>query len=270
VHPGFTEAEAALRAHGVPVERVLRDPERGFALDPAAVPDRAELVIVGNPASASATLEPAAAVLALRRPGRVVVVDEAFMDLVPGEPATLIGERLDDVVVIRSVTKSLGIPGLRAGYAVASPAVASRLRAVRPPWSANALALAALESVAGHPGELAAIAAQAVVERADLATRLAAIEGVRSWPGVANYCLIEVHDGPAVLAALRERAIAVRPAGSFPGLGPDHLRITAREPAANERLAAALGEILAASSPSPASRPRTGAHDEAAVGGATT
>src|SRR6185436_19937877 len=39
VHPGFTEAEAALHAHGVPVARVLRDPDAAFALDPAAVPD---------------------------------------------------------------------------------------------------------------------------------------------------------------------------------------------------------------------------------------
>ena len=87
VHPGFTEAEAALRAHGVPVARVLRDPGAGFALDPAAVPEAADLVIVGNPASPSGTLDPATAILALRRPGRVVVVDEAFMELVPGEAA---------------------------------------------------------------------------------------------------------------------------------------------------------------------------------------
>ena len=122
VHPGFTEAEAALRAHGVPVARVLRDPERDFALDPAAVPDAADLVVVGNPASPSGTLDPAAALLALRRPGRVVAVDEAFMDLVPGEPASLARERLEDVIVVRSLTKSLGIPGLRAGYAIAPPA----------------------------------------------------------------------------------------------------------------------------------------------------
>ena len=102
VHPGFTEAEAALRAHGVPVARVLRDPDAGFALDPAAVPEAADLVVVGNPASPSGTLDPATAILALRRPGRVVVVDEAFMDLVPGRPASLVGERLDDVIVVRA------------------------------------------------------------------------------------------------------------------------------------------------------------------------
>jgi histidinol-phosphate/aromatic aminotransferase/cobyric acid decarboxylase-like protein/adenosyl cobinamide kinase/adenosyl cobinamide phosphate guanylyltransferase len=244
VHPAFTEAEAALRAHGVPVTRVLRDRESDFALDPAAVPEAADLVVVGNPASPSGTLDPAAAVLALRRPGRVVVVDEAFMDLVPGEPGSLVRERLPDVIVVRSLTKSMSLPGVRAGYAVASPGPAARLRAVRPPWSANALALAALVAIARRPEALAAAAERAAAERADLAARLEALPGVRTWPGAANFCLVEVADGPGVAAALRERGIAVRPAASFPGLHAGHLRITARSAPENERLAGALAESL--------------------------
>jgi histidinol-phosphate/aromatic aminotransferase/cobyric acid decarboxylase-like protein/adenosyl cobinamide kinase/adenosyl cobinamide phosphate guanylyltransferase len=245
VHPGFTEAEAALRAHGVPVVRVLRDPEAGFALDPAAVPERADLVVVGNPASPSGTLVPASALLALRRPGRTVVVDEAFMDLVPGEPGSLVREQLQDVIVVRSLTKALAIPGLRAGYAVAPPALASRLRDVRPPWSANALALAALAAAAHRPEELAAIADRVTAEREDLARRLVAIAGVRTWPSVTNFCLVEVAHGAAVAAGLRQHRIAVRPAASFPGLHAGHLRVTARAPAANARLAEALEEALA-------------------------
>lgn len=245
VHPGFTEAEAALRAYGATVARVQRDPEAGFALDPTAVPEAADLVIVGNPASPSGTLDPASAVLALRRPGRTVVVDEAFMGMLPGEPCSLAAERLDDVVVIRSLTKLLSIPGLRAGYAIASAAIAGRLRDVRPPWSANALALAALVAAASHPDELTALALRADAERSDLEQRLQAIAGVRTWPSSTNFCLVEVPDGPGVVAALREQRIAVRPAGSFPGLGPGHLRITARDPERNERLAAAIAAALA-------------------------
>jgi histidinol-phosphate/aromatic aminotransferase/cobyric acid decarboxylase-like protein/adenosyl cobinamide kinase/adenosyl cobinamide phosphate guanylyltransferase len=240
VHPGFTEGEAAQRAHGVAVARVLRDPERGFALDASAVPPAADLVLVGNPASPSGTLDPAAALLALRRRERVVVVDEAYMDLVPGEPGSLVRERLDDVIVVRSLTKSLAIPGLRAGYAIAPPALADRLRAARPPWSANALALAALTAAARRPDALAAAAQRAQADGADLAERLAAIDAIRTWPSATHFCLVEVPDGPRLLGTLREQRIAVRPAGSFPGLGPNHLRLTARDPAANARLAEAV------------------------------
>jgi histidinol-phosphate/aromatic aminotransferase/cobyric acid decarboxylase-like protein/adenosyl cobinamide kinase/adenosyl cobinamide phosphate guanylyltransferase len=247
VHPAFSEAEAALAAHGVPVARVLRDPELDFALDPRAVPDAADLVLVGNPAAASGTLDPAAALLALRRPGRVIVVDEAFMDLVPGEAASLVRDAPADVIVVRSLTKSLSVPGVRAGYAVAAPALARRLRAVRPPWSANALALAAMEAAAARPEAFAAAAERAAAERADLAARLRAIPGVRTWPGSANYCLVEVADGARAAAALRAQGIAVRPAASFPGLGAGHLRITARTPAVNARLAQSLAAAVGAS-----------------------
>ena len=240
IHPGFTEAEAALRAHGVPVARVLRDPELDFALDPSAVPEAADLVLVGNPASPTGTLDPAAAILALRRPGRVVVVDEALMDLVPGEPASLVRDAPADVIVVRSLTKSLSIPGLRAGYAVAAPALARRLGDVRPAWSVNALALAALTAAAERPHALAAAADRAAVEREDLADRIAAIDRLRTWPASANYCLVEVPDGPRVVGALHEAGIAVRPAASFPGLGPHHLRLTARTPQENARLAQTL------------------------------
>ncbi len=246
VHPAFTESEAALRAHGVPVVRVLRDPDEDFALDPRAVPDAADLVILGNPASPSGTLDPAHAILALRRPGRLVVVDEAFMDLVPGEPGSLVRERLDDVIVVRSITKALAIPGLRAGYAVASEPLARRLRAVRPPWSANALALAALAATARRPEALAEIAERASAERDDLARRLRTVRGLRTWPSAANFCLVEVDDGPGLVAALRERNIAVRPAASFPGLGPGHVRLTARAPRENAALVEAIQAALVA------------------------
>jgi histidinol-phosphate/aromatic aminotransferase/cobyric acid decarboxylase-like protein/adenosyl cobinamide kinase/adenosyl cobinamide phosphate guanylyltransferase len=245
VHPGFTETEAGLRAHGIPVARVLRNPEAGFALDPAAVPDAADLVVVGNPASPSGTLDPAAALLALRRPGRTVVVDEAFMSMAPGEPCSLVSERLDDMIVIRSLTKVLSIPGLRVGYALAPEPLADRIRAVRSPWSANALALASLVAAASHSDELAALALRAERERTDLEQRLSNISGVRTWPSVTNFLLIEVADGPRLAAALRDQGIAVRPAGSFPGLTSRHLRLTARDPDANERLTALIASALA-------------------------
>lgn len=244
VHPGFTEAEAGLRAHGVPVVRVQRNPDEAFRLDPTSVPDEADLVVVGHPASPSGTLDPAAALLALRRPGRIVVADEAFMGMVPGEPGSLAGERLEDVIVVRSLTKLLSIPGLRAGYAIAPPRLAAALAAVRPPWSANALALAAMRAACERPAELGGLAERAARERDDLARRLAGLPGLRTWPSATNFCLIEVADGPATVAALRARGIAVRPAGSFPGLGSGYIRLTARDPERNARLVEALTETL--------------------------
>ncbi|MBO9534267.1 MAG: bifunctional adenosylcobinamide kinase/adenosylcobinamide-phosphate guanylyltransferase [Solirubrobacteraceae bacterium] len=250
VHPGFTEAEAGLRAHGVPVERVLLDPDAGFILDPAAIPADADLVVLGNPTAACGRLQPRDAIDALRRPGRMIVVDEAFLDQVPGEPGTFIRatvgrELTDDVVVVRSFTKSLAIAGVRAGVAIAAPPAAARLRAALPPWAVGGPALAAMVAIAAHPDELEARAARVQDERADLSARLEAIEGLRVWPSVSNHVLCHHPDGAAAAATLRARGIAVRPCGTFPGLTDDHLRITARAPEFNAVLAGALAAALA-------------------------
>jgi precorrin-6Y C5,15-methyltransferase (decarboxylating) CbiT subunit len=257
--PAFTEAEAALRAHGVPVVRVLRDPGRAFALDPRACARRGRPRGRRQPGAATGTLDPAAALLALRRPGRTVVVDEAFMDMVPGEPGSLVRESLPDVVVVRSLTKTLAVPGLRAGYAVTAP---RRTPARRAPAVVGQRARAGGDECRGAAARRVRRRRQRVTEeREDLARRLRSIPGVRTWPSSANYCLVEVPDGPRVDAALRDGGIAVRPAASFPGLGPNHLRITARAAAENERLAEALGRRVgerAGSSPWWGSAPMAG------------
>lgn len=245
VHPLFTEAEAALHAHGVPVVRVHRDAEDRFAIDPDSVPETADLVVLGNPAAASGTLAARESVLALRRPGRTIVVDEAFIDMVPGEAESVLGSGHDDVIVVRSFTKSLSVPGLRCGAAIAAPALAARLRDVRPPWSVNAFAIAAMTALVAHPEEFATRAERAARERADLVERLAALPDIRVWPSAVNHVLVQVPGGLRVTAALRSARVAVRPCGSFPGLTDDHLRLTARDPEANARLVSALAAALA-------------------------
>ncbi|MFT4035690.1 MAG: bifunctional adenosylcobinamide kinase/adenosylcobinamide-phosphate guanylyltransferase [Patulibacter sp.] len=250
IHPGFTEAEAGLRAHGIPVERVLLDPGRNFELDPSAVPDDADLVVLGNPAAACGRLQSREALAALLRPGRTIVVDEAFLDQVPGEPASLAGPLeapWDDapVIVVRSFTKTLAIPGLRAGVALAPPELAQRLRGALPPWPVAAPALAAMVSIATHRDELAARADRVQLERRDLARRLADLPGVRCWPSVTNYLLCHHEHGAQAAAGLRRRGIVVRPCGSFPGLTDDHLRLTARDEQQNAELAGALRDELA-------------------------
>ena len=105
VHPQFTEPEAALRAAGHPVERVVLDGD--FTLDPDRIPDDADLVIVGNPTNPTSVLHPAATLAALARPGRILVVDEAFADCIPGEAESVAGRTdLPGLVVIRSLTKT--------------------------------------------------------------------------------------------------------------------------------------------------------------------
>ena len=101
------------------MRRVWRDPN-SFHLDPAVVPAEAGLVVTGNPNNPTGTLDPAATLAGLARPGRMLVVDEAFMELTPGEAETLAGRRdLPGLVVVRSLTKLWGWPA--SGPATCSP-----------------------------------------------------------------------------------------------------------------------------------------------------
>jgi histidinol-phosphate aminotransferase len=136
------------------------------------------------------------------------------------------------------------VPGLRVGYALAPAPLADKLRAVRPPWSANSIALAILEAAPEHPATLQSCAARAGRDGADLDVRLRGLGLVRTWPSATNYRLVEVPNGPAVVSALHDQSIAVRPAGSFPGLTDNYLRMTARDAASNQRLVDALKEAL--------------------------
>jgi histidinol-phosphate aminotransferase len=239
VHPSFTEPEVALRAARRPPRRVVLDAP--WELRAGDVPEDADLVVVGNPTNPTGVLHRRHVLAALCRPGRVTLVDESFMDFVPGEPETLAAEReLPGLVVARSLTKLHAIPGLRAGYLLAPVPLAARLRAQRPAWSVNALALAAIQAIAAHPEHAEAIALDTAGRRADLVARLTEVPGATVHPAVANFVLARIANGDTAARRLREQGIAVRPCASFPGLTADHIRLTVRDPGAHERVAAAL------------------------------
>lgn len=245
VHPSFTEPEAALRAVGAQTHRVQRRPGT-WTLVPADVPTTARLVVTGNPNNPTGTLDAAEDLAALAHEARVTVVDESFMEFVPGERGSMAARTdLPGLVVVRSLTKAWTLPGVRAGYLLASAELVERLAAARQPWSVNALACAALEHCATDRETPARVAAEVADCRVDLLARLAVLAGVRAWDSAANFVLIEVPGrGEAVAAGLRDRGMAVRPCHTFPGLTADHLRIAVRRRPEHARLAAALRSLL--------------------------
>ncbi len=248
VHPQFTEPEAALRAAGHTVHRVVLPARDGFGLDPARIPEEADLVVIGNPTNPTSVLHPAETIAALARPGRVLVVDEAFADTIPGEPESLAERRdVEGLVVVRSLTKTWALAGLRIGYLLTSADLVRRCAEVQPLWSVSTPALAAAEACSG-PDALAHAAASAVTlatDRAFLVARLRAIPGVRlPVEPRASFVLAHVEGGLRVRELLRERGFAVRRADTFPGLGPDWLRLAVRNRATTQAFAAALEGVL--------------------------
>ncbi|MYU03409.1 threonine-phosphate decarboxylase [Streptomyces sp. SID8366] len=250
VHPQFTEPEAALRDAGHTVERVLLRAEDGFRLDAALVPERADLVVIGNPTNPTSVLHPAPVIASLARPGRVLVVDEAFMDAVPGEREALAGRTdVPGLVVLRSLTKTWGLAGLRIGYALAEPEIIAELERAQPLWPVSTPALAAAE---------ACVSARALAEAGHAAHRLAsdrahlvaglsalALRGVRvAGPAEGSFVLVGVPGAAGVRQRLRELGYAVRRGDTFPGLGADWMRLAVRDRPTTNAFLTALATAL--------------------------
>jgi histidinol-phosphate aminotransferase len=247
VHPSFTEPEAALRAAGHPVTRVLLRGDDGWRLDPAAVPEDADLVVLGNPTNPTSVLHPADAVAALARPGRVLLVDEAFADTVPGEPESLAGRRdLPGLLVVRSLTKTWGLAGLRVGYALGPAPLVARMASQQPQWPVSTPALAALAActTSGARAEAEHTARELVRWRNILVEHLPPSVVVEGDPR-SSFVLVRVPDGLAVREELRRRGWAVRRGDTFPGLTGDHLRVAVRRPEVSRAFTAVLAAVLA-------------------------
>ncbi|GAA4550972.1 Rv2231c family pyridoxal phosphate-dependent protein CobC [Streptomyces collinus] len=250
VHPQFTEPEAALRDAGHAVGRVLLREEDDFRLDPAAVPEDADLVVIGNPTNPTSVLHPADAIAGLARPGRVLVVDEAFMDAVPGESEALAG-RVDvpGLVVLRSLTKTWGLAGLRIGYVLAPPEIVEDLQRAQPLWPVSTPALAAAEACVGPRAlaEAAHAAHRIAADRAHLLAGLArfAPAGLRvAGPARGPFVLVRVDGASAVRRRLRDLGYAVRRGDTFPGLDEKWLRLAVRDRSTTDGFLRALQRAL--------------------------
>ena len=247
VHPQFTEPEAALRSAGHLVDRVILRPEDGFVLDPSAVPRDADLVVIGNPTNPTSVLHPADSLRELARPDRILVVDEAFMDAVPGEPESLACASIPGLVVVRSLTKTWGLAGLRVGYVLAAPGLIEQLSAVQPQWPVSTPALAA--AIACSNERAVAEAAQAALDisrqRVHLLDKLATARGLSTY-GVASapFVLVHVRGAAELRESLRAQGFAVRRGDTFPGLGPDWLRVAVRPEDVTDGFVKVLADLL--------------------------
>jgi cobyrinic acid a,c-diamide synthase len=244
VHPQFTEPQAALEAAGHGVTEVLCRSEDGFVLRPDSVPEDADLVVVGNPTNPTGVLHARGTLAHLRRPGRLVVVDEAFMDAVPGEPESMLGEALDGVLVVRSLTKQWSVPGIRAGFVVGDAGLVEDLARLQTPWSVSGPAVAAIIACCSEEArtESAARAGRLDAWRAHLETGLRD-RGLEHVASSAPFVLVRLGCGTRI--ALREHGVAVRRGDTFPGLDSSWVRVAVRPPATTDRFLSALDRVNA-------------------------
>lgn len=243
VGPTFGEYARAVRIAGGVIHEHRATPEDQFTVDFVAIEAlardrRARIVFICNPNNPTGVLASIADIeaLALKLPESLIVVDEAYRPFVDEPRSSLPLTELDNIVLLRSLTKDYALAGLRLGYALAASAVVDALDKVRPPWSVNVIAQIAGLAALGDEEHLRRGRDEVRRARAYVTEALSALE-LRVLPSAANYVLLDVGDAGMARSALLRHGIVVRDCTSF-GL-PNFIRVGLRTVQECERLVAA-------------------------------
>ncbi len=217
--------------------------EGGTWTDPF-VYDPAPLKFVVNPNSPTGAWMEGPAVERIVSVSRgLVVIDEAYVDFAPESRLDLL-QRHPNVLILRTMSKSYALAGMRIGFALGSPELIAALDSVKDSYNLDRLAIAAAVAAIQDEDHHRVIVDHVVAERSWLEDTLRA-SGFELSPSAANFVFVKPPAGSsaaAVADALRERRILVRHYDRDPIAG--WFRITVGTRVQHERLLAALKEIL--------------------------
>lgn len=181
-------------------------------------------------------------------PETVFVVDQSYGFFTKEKLLTAAeAVQYPNVLQLHSMTKRYAMPGLRLGYITANPALLEKIRAVRMPWSVNALAVEAGLYLCEHPETGPIDLETLLAETQRLRKALNAIPGLTAEPTQTHFFLCHLQKGRA--ADLKQwlaekQGILIRDASNFEGLDAGHFRIATQTPEENELLAAAVQHYL--------------------------
>ena len=247
VGPTFSEYERAARLMGAAVTEYragsgdeYRPDVRAVCQTILAAQPRVTFVCnPNNPTGSYLTREECETLLAVTK--GLLVLDEAYVAFAESAWDVRPLLRDDRLVVLRSMTKDHGLPGLRLGYALGSPATVQALQWAQPPWSVNAVAQAAGLAALAEDDHVARGRATALLGKAHLAAGLRALAG-GVVPSAANFFLVDTAEAASLTSMLRREGVYVRDCTSF-GL-PRHIRLAARPRHECDALLAAFRRVL--------------------------
>jgi len=179
----------------------------------------------------------------LKRTSGLIVIDEAYHEFAGHSVAPLLRE-FGNLVVLRTFSKALAMAGLRVGYLLAAPEVASEIGKAVLPYNLNVFSQTAAEVAAEmYEEELRPQIGRIIAERERLECELRSITGLTPVPSRANFMLVRSQLNPKlVFEELLRRDILIRDVSSYPMLAK-YFRVSVGTPEENDRLIAALKDI---------------------------
>jgi histidinol-phosphate aminotransferase len=209
-----------------------------------AIDERTDAVFVVSPNNPTGSSATELDLLKVAGEAPFFVLDAAYVEFADTDPTPALLE-LDNVVVIRTMSKAYGLAGLRVGYLLGPPDLVAAIGAYGNPYPVSALSAAiASARLDRPPDELSSFVEEVRQERVDLTGVLTGL-GARPLPSQGNFVLAETDDAGWLVAAAASLGVGLRLFADRPGL-ENAVRITVPGDRGDfDRLVATLGAALA-------------------------
>ena len=184
--------------------------------------------------------------------GIKLIIDESFVDFADEENSTLINQSIltenPHLFVMKSISKSYGIPGLRLGVLASGDfATIAKMKKDVAIWNINSFAEFYLQIAEKYKKEYELSLLQIRAERARFQAELSKISGIRVIPSQANYIMVELDNGISPKKLLKtmliQHNLLIKELSTKTN-GKNYLRLAVRNTADNNTLIAALKEVL--------------------------
>ena len=237
VAPTFAEYEDACKIHGLDYHLVELS---------TLQPKHYQVVFICNPNNPDGTIIPTETLITLieKTPSTTFVVDEAYIEFTDQiESLAPMVKRFNNLIIVRSLTKTFAIPGIRLGYVIASPSTIEQLLNKKMPWSVNALAIKAGLLLFEQYDRWLFNVEELLEETREFVRELLEISWLKVKSSHTSYFLVELNKGTA--ATLKEylanqHGILIRDATNFTRLDGEYIRLSTQSPDANNALIKAL------------------------------
>lgn len=210
--------------------------------------EETSLLVVTNPNNPTGIYENRETILSMAdRCSFSILLDEAYIELCDRCPIE-VSNIPENVVIVRTLTKWLALPGLRIGFLYTSNrGLYEKLDTMRQPWNVNALAECLLVKLFKEKDFLMEFingSRSFIREERSRVTRLLRDANLDVFESDTNILLFRIKQGGFVIRKLSEKGIAVRSCTNFKGLGSDFIRIGIRSRAENNLLVELLREVV--------------------------
>jgi len=243
--PSYSEYD--ISSGKIKTSYILMEEDTGFTLNLDKLDKKIDsstgqkLIYIGQPNNPTGKSIPTNQLLnlALKHKDSFFCIDESFADFIPGYKS-IAGMKIQNIIVIRSLTKFYGIPGLRLGLCLGDPNIINEVQKAQTPWSVNTLALKIGEKLFKDSQFFEDSVTEVTTLRMELSKKLESFPWLKIFHGEANFILIKIVDSNVQLEELYhyliKKGIIIRLCNTFTGLDNSYFRIAVRTLQENKKL----------------------------------